>query len=84
MRKIYDVVATVGKRKDGKNNYVKVGVVLEGDKGLSMKLESIPCGNEWNGWLNFYEPKPRGDAAPKRDDDPPHEKLPDFNDDVGF
>lgn len=72
MRKVYDVVATVGKRKDGKPNYVKVGAVLEGDKGLSMKLETLPMGNEWNGWLNFYEPKPR-DSAPRRDDDPPHD-----------
>jgi hypothetical protein len=80
VKKVYDVVATVGKRKDGKNNYVKVGVVLEGDKGLSMKLESIPCGNEWNGWLNFYEPKPRSESAPRRDDDPPH----DLNDPVPF
>jgi hypothetical protein len=79
VRKVYDVVATVGKRKDGKPNYVKVGVVLEGDKGLSMKLESIPMGNEWNGWLNFYEPKPR-DAAPRSDNGIP----PDLNDPVPF
>jgi hypothetical protein len=82
MRKVYDVVATVGKRKDGKNNYVKVGVVLEGDKGLSMKLESIPCGNEWNGWLNFYEPKARNDApqANTQSEPPPG----DFDDKIPF
>lgn len=81
MKKVYDVVATVGKRKDGKNNYVKVGVVLEGDKGLSMKLESIPCGNEWNGWLNFYEPKPRSETAPAQGDAPPPS---DFDDKIPF
>jgi hypothetical protein len=58
---------------------VKVGVVLEGDKGLSMKLESIPCGNEWNGWLNFYEPKAR-DGAPAQSvadrDAPFDDKIP--------
>lgn len=79
MKKVYDAVATVGKRKDGKPNYVKVGAVLEGDKGLSMKLETIPMGNEWNGWINFYEPKPRNESAPSSSEPPP-----DFDDKVPF
>jgi hypothetical protein len=46
-----------------------------------MKLESIPCGNEWNGWLNFYEPKARSDApAASQSSEPP----PDFNDRIPF
>lgn len=77
MRKVYDVVATVGKRKDGKPNYVKVGVVLEGDKGLSMKLETLPMGNEWNGWLNFYEPKPRnGEQSAQQSSADPSDPIP--------
>jgi hypothetical protein len=69
-KKIYDVVAVVGRRKDDKPNYVNCGVVIEGDKGLSMKLNSIPAGNEWNGWFSFFEPKPRADAPAKNTDNP--------------
>ncbi len=62
-RKIYDVVATVGKYTDKQGNekkrYVNVGAVFEGDNGMSMKLETIPVGPEWSGWLSFYEPKAR-------------------------
>jgi hypothetical protein len=63
MSKVYDVVAIVGKRKDDKPNYVKVGAVFQNDKGMSMKLDSIPAGGEWNGWLNFFEPKERSSAT---------------------
>jgi hypothetical protein len=60
-KKVYDVVAVVGRRKDDKPNYVNCGVVIQGDKGLSMKLNSIPAGNEWNGWFSFFEPRERGE-----------------------
>ncbi len=63
----YEAVATVGTRKDGKKNYVRIGTVFETDKGLSLKLDSIPAGNEWNGWVSFFDPKPREDrqSTPK-------------------
>jgi len=59
----YDVVAIVGRRKDDKPNYVNCGVVIQTDKGFSMKLNSIPAGNEWNGWFQLFEPRPKPDAA---------------------
>jgi hypothetical protein len=62
MSKVYDVVAIVGKRRDDKPNYVKCGAVFTTEKGMSMKLDSIPAGGEWNGWFSFFEPKPRSDA----------------------
>ncbi|HET8685650.1 MAG TPA: hypothetical protein VFM18_03165 [Methanosarcina sp.] len=59
MKKIYDVVATVGeyKNKNGetKKRYMTIGSVIEGDKGLSIKIESVPLG--WSGWAGLYEPK---------------------------
>ena len=63
-RKIYDAVATVGTYKDRngeeKKRYVNVGNVFENDKGqLSLKLDSVPVGNEWSGWVSFFEPKER-------------------------
>jgi hypothetical protein len=62
--KVYDVVAIVGKRKDDKPNYVKCGAVFTTEKGMSMKLDSIPAGGEWNGWFSFFEPKPRDNNGP--------------------
>ena len=66
--KKYDAVATVGEYKDKngdtKKRYMNVGVVMENDKGqLSLKLETIPVGPNWSGWISFFEPKER-DAAP--------------------
>jgi hypothetical protein len=63
-KKIYDAVATVGTYKDRngeeKKRYVNVGSVFENDKGqLSLKLDSVPVGNEWSGWVSFFEPKER-------------------------
>ena len=57
MRKVYDAVATVGEYKDRetgetKKRRVTVGAVFEDDEGrLSMKLETVPIGKEWSGWL---------------------------------
>lgn len=62
----YEAVATVGTRKDGKKNYVRIGTVFETDKGLSLKLDSIPAGSEWNGWVSFFEPKARQDSPPPK------------------
>jgi hypothetical protein len=63
-KKIYDAVATVGTYKDRngeeKKRYVNVGSVFENDKGqLSLKLDSVPVGTEWSGWVSFFEPKER-------------------------
>lgn len=67
-RKVFDVVATVGKYNDRQGNekkrYQTCGAAFENDKGqLSIKLECIPVGPDWSGWLSLYPPKER-DAAP--------------------
>jgi hypothetical protein len=65
MKKLYDAVVVTGEYEDRSGNkkkrYLNVGAVFEGDKGLSMKLEALPVAG-FNGWINFYEPKPRQDA----------------------
>jgi hypothetical protein len=83
-KKKYDVVAIVGKRKDDKPNYVNCGVVIQTDKGFSLKLNSIPAGNEWNGWFSLFEPKPRDGQQPQGapPQAPPASK--DFDDDIPF
>jgi hypothetical protein len=60
MAKKYDVVASLGKYTDAQGNektrYLNCGLVVETENGLSMKLNAIPVGNEWNGWFNLFEP----------------------------
>jgi hypothetical protein len=70
--KKFDAVATVGEYTDSQGNkkkrYLNVGAVFENNKGdLSLKIESIPVGGDWNGWVSFYvtkESQPRQDAKP--------------------
>jgi hypothetical protein len=65
--KKFDAVATVGKYTDKQGNekkrYVNVGSVFEDEQGrLSLKLDAVPAGSEWSGWVSFYEPKAKESA----------------------
>ena len=64
----FDAVASIGTYKDKDDNekkrYVNVGKVFESDKGLSLKLDALPLGKDWSGWIAFYEPKARDGTAP--------------------
>lgn len=63
-------VCTKRPGKDGKTYWTKIGVVLQGDKGFSLKLESVPVG--WDGWASLFEPKAKGTAPATQDDDIPY------------
>jgi hypothetical protein len=69
MKKLYDAVVTTGKYTDRtgkeKNRYLTVGAVFEGEKGISLKLEALPTVG-FSGWINFYEPKERGEQKPEQ------------------
>ncbi len=61
----YEVVAATGKYKQNgeeKTRFAKIGVVMETDKGLRLKLETIPLA--WDGWALISPPKDR--AAPAK------------------
>ena len=92
--KKFDAVATVGEYKDRngetKKRYVNIGSVFESDDGrLSLKLDSVPVGPEWSGWVSFYEPKgrdvqpsaPQQSAPPQRDQ---YAATADSQDDIPF
>ena len=66
-KKLYDVVATIREEGKDKPRYINLGSVIETDKGLCMKMESVPVG--WNGWANFYEPKPKADKPKQSNED---------------
>jgi len=61
-RKIKDLVATIGEytAKDGeiKKRYLKCGAMFENDEGnQSIKIDGLPVGSEWSGWLSLYDPR---------------------------
>ena len=75
MKQFKKVVASNGKYTDAngneKNRYITVGkAFLRDDKSVTIKIDSMPVGGEWNGWLNLYDldeerqQKPAGQAAP--------------------
>lgn len=62
MKKTHDAVYAGEKYTDRDGNektrYVNIGALMQRDDGsLTMKLEAVPVG--FNGWINFYEPKPK-------------------------
>ena len=60
-----------GKNEGDKGYWRQMGVVLENDKGMFLKLENIPVG--WNGFASFFTPKPKegkADSGIKRNSDP--------------
>lgn len=79
MKQFKKVVATVGKYTDAngqeKNRYVTVGrAFIRDDKSVSIKVDAMPVGPEFSGWLNLYDldedrqQKPVAQAAPVVDD----------------
>ena len=70
MKKTHDAVYAGEKYTDREGNektrFVNVGALFTRDDGsLTLKLESIPVG--FNGWVNFYEPRPKdGGQHPQR------------------
>jgi len=75
-KKKYDVVAVTGTYTDRngeeKKRYLNCGVVLQSDKGFSLKLEAVPVGSD--GWFYLFEPrekeeKPAPAPKPSFDDD---------------
>ena len=55
----YDVLARTGTYTNAggeeKSRWMKSGVVFENEKGyLSLKLEGIPVGPDWSGWVSLF------------------------------
>lgn len=74
-RKKADAVATIGKYKDPqtgeeKKRYANVGTLFESDGRLSLKLDTIPIGPGWSGYIQFFEPKPHESQLPRSEASP--------------
>ena len=60
MKQFKKVVASNGKYTDAngneKNRYITVGrAFIRDDKSVCIKLDSVPVGGDFNGWLNLYD-----------------------------
>lgn len=59
MKAIRKLVATTGEyQKDGetKKRYQRLGTMFKDDEGrISIKLDVVPVGPEWSGWVALYE-----------------------------
>lgn len=83
-KKLYNVVAITGKYTDRqgneKNRYLTIGAVIQTDKGMSLRIESIPTG--WDGWAGLYEPQEEEQQkpAPQRTSKPAPSQSRDFDD----
>ena len=57
MRRYADLMASIGEYKDsdGKKckRLIKVGVLMRdsGTGGMSLKLDCVPIGRDWSGWI---------------------------------
>lgn len=86
MKKVYDAVVVVGEYEDRKTGQTKkqyrtVGAVLQNDEGrLSLKLEMVPLVN-FNGWINFYEPR---EKEQKPAEQPRQQEQEPFSDEIPF
>lgn len=62
MSVVYEVNAKVGQDRNDKPVYRKIGVVIKGEKGYMLKLETIPVIG-WDGWAYLREPLKKDQQA---------------------
>lgn len=84
MKKTHDAVYAGEKYTDRDGNektrYVNVGSLFARDDGsMTLKLEALPIG--FNGWINFYEPKPKDGEQRQERSRPQRAAAPSASDD---
>jgi hypothetical protein len=59
MKRIKKVVAVTGtyqKNGETKKQYTTIGAMFKREDGsVCIKLDTVPVGTVWDGWLNFYD-----------------------------
>lgn len=64
-KRTHDVIANAGEYTDGqgqqKKRWVKCGSAFTQDDGrISIKLDAVPVGPDWSGWLSLAVPQEQG------------------------
>ena len=62
LTKVKNLVVTMGKYTDmngnEKSRYLTIGSMFERQDGSwCLKLDAMPIGEEWTGWVNCYDPR---------------------------
>lgn len=73
-KRTHDVAAAVGsyeKNGEQKKRYANLGSAFTDEEGrVSIKLDTVPCSPDWNGWLTLFPIKKReGSKPPEPNDD---------------
>ena len=72
----HDIVASNGEYTDPrtgerKKRYITIGKGFTDDQGrISAKLDSIPVGPDWSGWISLYPPRDRETSGQRQRDAP--------------
>lgn len=75
------VTGTYEVRGETKKRYATVGTLFKyDDGGFALKLDTVPIGDGWNGFISFYDIEEKG-AAKTEAKAPAHHDL---NDDIPF
>jgi len=62
---VYDVLFKRGTTDEGRGIWLKCGVMLEKPDGKkSMKIDAMPVGPGWDGWLVISERRKNGGGGP--------------------
>ena len=84
-------VAVTGSYTDRQGNekkrYTNVGTLFQyDDGGFALKLDSVPVGDGWNGFISFFDIKPRdGSQATDNQASKARETFnPDLDDEIPF
>lgn len=71
---LYDVLYKKAEQEDGKAIWMRCGIMIEKENGKkSLKLDAVPLGAAWDGWLVVSERK-RADAEDPEDPADPQER----------
>lgn len=70
--KTHDLAVKVGEYTDPltgqpKGRYINVGALFTRDDGsLAIKLESVPVGVQWTGWVSAFPARPKTATPPQQ------------------
>lgn len=80
-KKAVAVTGTYESRGETKKRYANVGTLFQyDDGGFALKLDTVPVGDGWNGFISFFDLEEKKDTAKPASDAPKY----DLSDDVPF
>ena len=76
------VTGTYEVRGETKKRYTNIGTLFQyDDGGFTLKIDAVPVGDGWNGFVSFYDIEERKEGSSSGPAKPAHHDL---NDDIPF